>query len=334
MLQITYPLDNGIIRNWEDIMYVWDYAFNEKLKINPRECKILLTEAPMNPQQNREKMVEAMFEKYQFEGVYVAIQAVLTLYAQGLLTGVVVDSGDGVTHAIPVYEGFSLPSIKRLDVAGRDVTRYLIQLLLLSGYSFNRTSDFDTVRQMKEKLCYVAYDVKKEEELYNESTVMDETFKLPDGRSVKVGRERFRAPEVLFQPSLLGMDTKGMADVLFDSIFGAQVELRRSLFGHIVLSGGSTMYPGLPSRLERELKDLTLQKMLKGDTSKLANIKCRIEDPPRRKHMVFLGGAVLAEIMKDRPEFWMNRKDYEELGVKGVLAKIGTSASPMPSNWD
>lgn len=83
MLQITYPLDNGIIRNWEDIMYVWDYAFNEKLKINPRECKILLTEAPMNPHQNRQKMVEAMFEKYQFEGVYVAIQAVLTLYAQG-----------------------------------------------------------------------------------------------------------------------------------------------------------------------------------------------------------------------------------------------------------
>lgn len=83
MLQITYPLDNGIIRNWEDIMYVWDYAFNEKLKITPRDCKILLTEAPMNPQQNRQKMVEAMFEKYQFEGVYVAIQAVLTLYAQG-----------------------------------------------------------------------------------------------------------------------------------------------------------------------------------------------------------------------------------------------------------
>jgi actin-related protein 2 len=101
-LQISYPLDNGIIRNWDEIQYVWDYTFYEKLKIKPNECKIMLTEAPMNPKKNRERMVEVMFEKYGFQGVYIAIQAVLVLYAQGLLTGVVVDSGDGVTHIIPV----------------------------------------------------------------------------------------------------------------------------------------------------------------------------------------------------------------------------------------
>jgi actin-related protein 2 len=321
MLQITYPLDNGIIRNWEDILYVWDYAFREKLKINPRECKILLTEAPMNPQQNRQKMVETMFEKYQFEGVYVAIQAVLTLYAQGLLTGVVVDSGDGVTHIIPVYEGFSLPHLtRRLDVAGRDVTRYLIKLLLLRGYAFNRTADFETVRLIKEKLCYVAYDSKAEERLSNETTVLVEQYTLPDGRVIKVGRERFMAAEALFNPSLVDVDSLGMAHMLFDCIQKADIDTRAQFYQHIVLSGGSSMYPGLPSRLEKDIKQLYLEKVLKGDKTKLAKFKCRIEDPPRRKHMVFLGGAVLAEIMKDRAEFWMSRKEYEEKGIN-ILAK-------------
>ncbi|OBS64934.1 hypothetical protein A6R68_06526 [Neotoma lepida] len=223
MLEVNYPMENGIVRNWDDMKHLWDYTFGpEKLNIDTRNCKILLTEPPMNPTKNREKIVEVMFETYQFSGVYVAIQAVLTLYAQGLLTGVVVDSGDGVTHICPVYEGFSLPHLtRRLDIAGRDITR----------------SEF---------------------------------------------------------------------------------------YKHIVLSGGSTMYPGLPSRLERELKQLYLERVLKGDVEKLSKFKIRIEDPPRRKHMVFLGGAVLADIMKDKDNFWMTRQEYQEKGVR-VLEKLGVT---------
>jgi len=321
MLQITYPLDNGIIRNWEDMMYVWDYTFSEKLKINPKECKIMLTEAPMNPQSNRKKMIEVMFEKYGFNSAYISIQAVLTLYAQGLLTGVVVDSGDGVTHIVPVYEGFALPHLtRRLDVAGRDVTRYLIKLLLLRGYAFNRTADFETVRQIKEKLCYVGYDLELEKRLAHDTTVLVESYTLPDGRVIRVGGERFEAPEVLFEPHLIDVEGGGMADQLFDCINKADVDTRPEFYNHIVLSGGSTMYPGLPSRLEKDIRKLYLERVLKGDKSKLAKFKCRIEDPPRRKHMVFLGGAVLAEIMKDKTEFWMNKSEYDEVGEQ-VLKK-------------
>jgi len=325
MLQITYPLDNGIIRNWDDMQYVWDYTFSEKLKVNPKDCKIMLTEAPMNPVQNRKKMIEVMFEKYGFKSCYIAIQAVLTLYAQGLLTGVVVDSGDGVTHIVPVYEGFSLPHLtRRLDVAGRDVTRYLIKLLLLRGYAFNRTADFETVRQIKEQLCYVGYDLELEKRLALETTVLVRSYTLPDGRIIRVGGERFEAPEVLFQPHLIdvegGVGGGGMADQFFDSINKADVDTRPEFYNHIVLSGGSTMYPGLPSRLEKEIKKLYLNKVLKGNTAQLAKFKCRIEDPPRRKHMVFLGGAVLAEIMKDKDHFWMNKSEYEEKGEE-VLRK-------------
>ncbi|MGH0146334.1 UNVERIFIED_CONTAM: hypothetical protein FKN15_008073, partial [Acipenser sinensis] len=276
MLEVNYPMENGIVRSWDDMKHLWDYTFSaEKLNIEPRNCKVLLTEPPMNPIKNREKIIEVMFETYQFDGVYIAIQAVLTLYAQGLLTGVVVDSGDGVTHICPVYEGFALPHLtRRLDIAGRDITRYLI--------------------------------------------------KLPDGRVIKVGGERFEAPEALFQPHLINVEGVGVAELLFNTIQAADIDTRSEFYKHIVLSGGSTMYPGLPSRLEREMKQLYLERVLKGDVDKLSKFKIRIEDPPRRKHMVFLGGAVLADIMKDKESFWMTRQEYQEKGVK-ILEKLGVT---------
>mmetsp|Transcript_39982 Transcript_39982/g.98065 ORF Transcript_39982/g.98065 Transcript_39982/m.98065 type:complete len:394 (+) Transcript_39982:38-1219(+) len=325
MLQLTYPLENGIVRNWDDVLHVWDYTFNERLGITPGECKILLTEPPQNPKSNREKLVEVMFEKYGFAAAYVAIQAILTLYAQGLFSGVVVDSGDGVTHVVPVYEGFSLPHLtRRLDVAGRAVTRYLIKLALLRGYAFNRTADFETVRQIKEQLCYVAYDTAFEMKLAHDTTVLVKSYELPDGRVIRLGKERFEAPECLFQPHLIDVDGGGMGDILFDSINKADVDLRPDFYNHIVLSGGTSMYPGLPSRLEKEIKSLWVKHVAKGDFSRLAKFKCRIEDPPRRKHMVFLGGAVLAQIMKDKGDFWVTKEQYAEQG-KAVIARFGSA---------
>jgi actin-related protein 2 len=180
--------------------------------------------------------------------------------SQGLLTGVVVDSGDGVTHIVPVYEGFALPqSIRRLDVAGRHLTEYMIKLLLLRGYTFNRTADFEVVREIKEKVCYVGYDLELEKKLALETTTVTQSYTLPDGRVIKVGAERFEAPEALFNPTLLDVDGKGLADLVFEVINASDISVRADLYKHIVLSGGSTMYPGLPSRLEKEIKALYLK---------------------------------------------------------------------------
>ncbi|KZT59460.1 Actin/actin-like protein [Calocera cornea HHB12733] len=322
-LQISHPMEHGIIRNWEDMKILWDYTFDEVMHVDPRGRKILLTEPPMNPKVNRQRMCQVMFEEYGFQGVYVAIQAVLTLYAQGLTTGVVVDSGDGVTHIVPVYEGFALSHItKRLDIAGRDVTRYLIKLLLMRGYAFNRTADFETVQQIKEKLCYVSYDLDLDNKLAEETTVLVENYTLPDGRTIKVGSERFEAPECMFQPSLVDIEQPGMAELLFLTIQSAALDVRQELYKHIVLSGGSSMYPGLPSRLEKEMKQLYLTRVLGGNPERLNKFKIRIEDPPRRKHMVFLGGAVLADIMKQREEFWITKEEWEEQGIR-ALDKLG-----------
>jgi actin-related protein 2 len=346
MLQISYPMENGIVKKWDDMQHLWDYTFFEKMKVDPRGRKILLTEPPMNPLKNREQMCEVMFDRYGFGGVYVAIQAVLALYAQGmawntqwqqrrgrepadlspisgLSSGVVVDSGDGVTHIVPVYESVVLNHLtRRLDVAGRDVTRNLIALLLRRGYALNRTADFETVRQIKEKLCYVSYDLELDKRLSEDTTVLVESYTLPDGRVIRVGSERFEAPECLFQPHLVDCEQPGIAEFLFNTIQSADVDVRSSLFKAIVLSGGSSMYPGLPSRLEKELKQLWLTRVLGGNPERLSKFKVRIEDPPRRRHMVFLGGAVLANIMADKENMWVTKQEWEEQGPR-VLEKLG-----------
>lgn len=265
-----WQMENGIVKRWDDMQHLWDYTFFEKMRIDPTGRKILLTEPPMNPLRNREQMAEVMFERYDFGGVYVAIQAVLALYAQGLSSGVVVDSGDGVTHIVPVYESTVLNHLtRRLDVAGRDVTRNLIALLLRRGYALNRTADFETVRQIKEKLCYVSYDLELDQRLSEDTTVLVESYTLPDGRVIRVGSERFEAPECLFQPHLVDVEQPGIAEFLFNTIQSADVDVRSSLYKAIVLSGGSSMYPGLPSRLEKELKQLWLTKVLGGNPERL-----------------------------------------------------------------
>ena len=333
------------MKNWDDMAHLWDYTFDEKMKISTVGRKILLTEPPMNPLKNREKMCEVMFERYNFGGVYVAIQAVLALYAQGtvspslppclsptikrpkpftnpktptgLSSGVVVDSGDGVTHIVPVYESTVLNHLtRRLDVAGRDVTRNLIALLLRRGYALNRTADFETVRQIKEKLCYVSYDLALDQRLSEDTTVLVESYTLPDGRVIRVGSERFEAPECLFQPHLVDVEQPGIAEFLFNTIQAADIDIRSDLYKAIVLSGGSSMYPGLPSRMEKEIKQLWLTRVLKGDPERLGKLKVRIEDPPRRRHMVFLGGAVLANIMADKDNMWVSTEEWLEQGYK------------------
>ena len=318
MLETSYPIYEGIVKDWEGITHLWDYTW-DRLQIDPKDHKIMLTEPPRNPINNKKRMMENMFERYGFAGAKVSIQAQLVLYAQGLLTGVVVDSGDGVSHVVPVWEGVCPPTlIKRLNVAGRHITERLIRLLQVRGYAFNASADWETVRQIKEQHCYCAYDLDVENRLAFENTTLIREHTLPDGRVIKFGKERYEAPEALFQPSLIEVEQVGIDKMLFGMIQEADIDLRSAFYKHIVLSGGSTMYAGLPSRLEKEMKAQYLELTNKKQLDKL---KLRIEDPPRRKHMVFFGGSVLADIMKDREEFWITKQEWEEQGESIIHQK-------------
>ena len=189
----------------------------------------------------------------------------------------VVDSGDGVTHLIPVCEGFlSNFLIKRLNIAGRHVTNYLTKLLLIRGYSFNSTADFETVREIKEKLCYVSNNLEEERKIAKETTVLDMEYTLPDGSVITVGRERFEAPECLFNPSYVDSEMSGISQMIIKTIEESPVDIRKEMYRSILLSGGTTMFPGFPTRLKTDILKQFKKEMNEGKRSKDTKYKVSI----------------------------------------------------------
>lgn len=314
LLKINYPLEHGIITDWDDMEKIWQYIYSEELKILSEEHPMLLTEPPLNPLLNRDKAAEILFETFNVPALYFSIQAVLALYASGKTTGIVLDSGDGVSHAVPVYAGFSIPSaIQRIDIAGRDITENLQLLLRKSGTVLYTSAEKEIVRNIKEKHCYISLDPRREE---NEWTALDshlllsssskavnipgETYILPDGRQIRLGAERFRAAEILFSPYMIGSEYNGIHQVVADSINRADLDLRSSLFENIVLSGGSTLMRGFGDRLLSELKLLAPQ-----------NTKIKIYAPPERKYSTWIGGSILAGLSTFK-KMWVSVDEWHE----------------------
>ncbi|KAJ5075947.1 actin-10-related [Anaeramoeba ignava] len=314
-LKIEYPIQNGIITNWDQMEKLWNYVFEQDLKVDPKEYPILMTEAPFNLKPNREKMIEIMFEKFDIPSFFISLSDVLSFYASGRLNGISVGIGDQTTSFVPLNEGYAInEAIMRSNLAGRVLTDYLMKMINQKGFSFQTFEEREIIEDIKKKACYVALDF--QEELKNSKEI---DYQLKDGKIIKLGNERFKCVEALFEPSelfqsYLPPDIFGSFFVsgapihqkIYNSIMKCEENLRKELFGNIVLSGGSSLFPGIVERIEKEIIQLAP-----------LNTEVKVIALSQRANTVWIGGSILASLPKFR-ELLISKEEYKKTGAKIV----------------
>ncbi|KAI9834130.1 MAG: Arp2/3 complex subunit, actin nucleation center [Phylliscum demangeonii] len=341
-----YPIRHGQIENWDHMERFWSNSIFKYLRVEPEDHYFLLTEPPLNPPENRENTAEIMFESFNCAGLYIAVQAVLALAASWSpsrlsdrsLTGTVIDSGDGVTHVIPVAEGYVIgSSIKSIPIAGRDITYFVQSLLRERG---EPDSSLKTAERVKEEFCYVCPDMVKEFGRYDREPdrfFQTHTVRHANGRSVpiEVGYERFLAPEIFFNPEMYSSDFLTPLPTVVDAVIqSSPIDVRRGLYKNIVLSGGSTLYRDFGRRLQRDIRHLVDARIRASEARSAAGLRStglevQVVSHKRQRHGPWYGGSLLAQTPEFR-NYCHTKAEYDEIGP-GIVRRFALVGGPGAS---
>ena len=306
ILKLRYPINHGSFSNNEDIYPLFNYIFS-LLKISSEEIKhhpILISEPLENPINNRENISKILFEQFNINKLFFASQPVLSLYSTSNTTGIILESGDGVTQSCAIYEGYSIPnSFQRYDYGGKDVTNYFDDILKKMGYFFETSAEKLIIKEIKEKCCWacptnISESIKKNTEFEKENHF------LPDGNVIELGVERIYPAEILYKPDIIGLEYPGFHEMILNSINNIDIELRAKLYQSILLSGGNTAISGTTNKIYSEIKKLVNQ-----------NMKINIHSPKNPHLLCWIGGSIISklEIFK---KMWITKQEWEENGNK------------------
>lgn len=299
VLNLDYPIERGIIKNWDDVEKIWDHVLHKELRISSQDLgPVMITEPPLNPKSQRERAAQIMFESIGTPSFYVALVPMLAVYACGRVSAISLHVGDGVTHVDQIYEGYNNESAtRRLDFAGKDLTEKLRALLHERGYDFSTSSELEMLREIKEKKCYVAQDYEQE----RTGLVKTQEYSLPDGNVITIGNEMFECTEALFKP-IKGLNCGGIQHLIKSHLDATDIDCRPDLYCNIILTGATTLFPGFPERLKKELR------MMVPTNMRLNVIAC-----PERKLSVWIGGSILGSLSTFQ-YMWVSKQEYEEYG--------------------
>ncbi|XP_003471426.1 actin-like protein 8 [Cavia porcellus] len=298
----SYPIQRGRVINWEGVEHIWNFML-QHYREDHEDCPVILTEFPLKEPATRKKTLEIMFELQEVPSLLLADQLEMSLYASGCLTGVVIDSGFGLTRMQPFLLGQPLPDSQRaVEFAGQDLSTYLFKSIFKERSDEHNLYQMDTVATTQMSKCYVPTNLEEALEFHqNLPSGSDEsnTYQLPDGTRVELAPLERLAPEMFFSPQVFGLQGPSISQVLVDSIKSCEVPGQPMLLSHVVPCGGNSLYPGFTKRLWMELN------------SGHFPFKATVWMGEKRHFSVWLGASVVAHLSTYKSQ-WVARQEYLE----------------------
>lgn len=298
---LFYPIDRGEIKNteqdWECMSFIWEHIIKNLMQEELNSVNVLITDSILNTRENRQRMAQVFLETLGVNSLGIMPAPVLSLFSIGKTRGIVVDVGCGLTSIVPIFEGFALPhAIHKIPLAGNDITSFIHQKLS----AHLKPTQMFLSRNISEEMVVVPLQYRKGQELLSEDKRF---YELPGGKIINVDQDVLaNAAEILFKPSIIGHNIKGITDQIVESIMKCDNDLKPDMYGNVVLSGGSSMMKGFHERVERDIRN-----RLEG----VSNNDIKVHADSFRQHAAWIGGSMLASLSTFGQSMTIKKEEWE-----------------------